>query len=299
MNGALSAGLGIRGLRVGHWTGAGTGVTAVLAPPGTVGSAEVRGGAPATRETDLLDLSKTITRVDAVVLCGGSAFGLRAADGVMDHLAARGQGFPTTAGPVPIVPAAAVFDLVESNREIPTAANGRAAAESAEGATHLELGRVGAGRGATVGKWKGGEHAVPGGLGAAGAGVDSHQVAALAVVNAFGDVVDTHGQVIAGSTAAADSVEFPEPEPFSAREHTTLVVVVTDARLDKVECRLVAEAAHDGLARSLSPAHTRADGDLVFTLATGDGSPVSIDRLRQTAAEVTADAIRATAAAPS
>lgn len=286
--------LGIAGLRAGHWTGAGTGVTVLLAPDGTVGSGEVRGGAPATRETDLLDPTRTVGRVDAVVLTGGSAFGLRAADGVVDLLAERGQGYHTAAGPVPIVPAAAVFDLLGSRHEIPQPEHGRRAALDAERGAPLPIGRVGAGRGATVGKWRGGEHRVGGGLGASTMTVDGATIAAVVVVNAFGDVVDADGRVLAGSTAPPDAPAYPE-QPFLAppREHTTLAVVVCDAALDKPLCRVLAESAHDGFARALRPAHTRADGDVVFALATGSAPTVPFDRLRDAAADVTAAAIRA------
>jgi L-aminopeptidase/D-esterase-like protein len=282
----------IAGLHVGHWSGAGTGVTVVLAPDGTVGAAEVRGGAPATRELAVLEPERTVARVDAVVLAGGSAFGLAAADGVMRFLAERGQGFPTAGGPVPIVPAACVFDLVESAGVAPGADEGYAAATAALGTARAETGRVGAGRGATVGKWRGREHAVPGGFGAAVARCDDAHVMALAVVNAVGDVVGDDGRVVAGSTAPAAAPGFPVDAPFSeAGANTTLVVVATDAVLDKLACFLLAQSAHDGFARALRPAHTRFDGDLTIALATG-GVAAHVDRLRAAVADVVADAIR-------
>ncbi|HVM39149.1 MAG TPA: peptidase S58 family protein, partial [Acidimicrobiia bacterium] len=219
----------IPGIRVGHWTGDGTGVTVVLAPSGCVGSGEVRGGAPATREAAVLTWGSLVDRVDAVVLCGGSAFGLAAADGVMRYLAERGQGFPTSGGAVPIVVAAGVFD--ESARTgaglgAPGPAEGRAAAEAAEGGDVPALGRVGAGTGATVGKWRGADFRVPGGVGGASARCEAATVAALAVVNALGDVTGSDGSVLAGSTAPSGAGAFPElaadTNPF---EQTTLVVV--------------------------------------------------------------------------
>jgi L-aminopeptidase/D-esterase-like protein len=285
----------IAGVRVGHWTGAGTGVTVVLAPEGTVGSAEIRGGAPATRELAVLDPMRTVSRVDAVVLSGGSAFGLATADGVMRFLAVRGQGFATAGGPVPIVPTACVFDLVESGEPPPGPDAGYAAADAAGLTT--PLGRVGAGRGATVGKWRGREHAVPGGFGAAAARCDDAQVVAFAVVNAVGDVVGDDGSLLAGSTAPADAPGFPDPAPFEEqgaedRANTTLVVVVTDAVCDKPACHLVAQSAHDGFARALRPAHTRFDGDVSIALATGVVE-THLDRLRAVAADVVAEAIRA------
>jgi L-aminopeptidase/D-esterase-like protein len=282
----------VAGIRVGHWTGAATGVTVVCAPDGTIGAAEVRGGAPASREIALLEPERTVTRVDAVVLAGGSAFGLAAADGVMRYLAERGQGFPTAGGPVPIVPAAGVFDLVDETSPRPGADEGRAAIAAATDAT--PTGRVGAGRGATVGKWRGREHAVPGGFGAATTTCDGAHVVAFAVVNAVGDVVGDDGVVVAGSTAPADALAFAVDAPFeeeAAHGNTTLVVVATDAACDKLGCHLVAQSAHDGMARALRPAHTRFDGDLTISLATGVVE-TNLDRLRAVAADVVAEAIR-------
>jgi L-aminopeptidase/D-esterase-like protein len=281
----------IAGLLVGHWTGAGTGVTVILPPPGTVGAGEVRGGAPASREVALLEPGRTVTRVDAVVLAGGSAFGLAAADGVMRFLAERGQGFPTAGGPVPIVPTACVFDLVESGAPAPGADQGYAAASAAVGGS-TALGRVGAGRGATVGKWRGRAHAVPGGFGAATSRVDGANVVAFAVVNAVGDVRGADGTVVAGSTAAPGAPAFPADAPFEEHgANTTLVVVVTDAVCDKAACSLLAQSAHDGLARALHPSHTRFDGDLTIALATGVVE-THLDRLGAATADVVAEAIR-------
>lgn len=280
----------IAGVRVGHWTGTGTGVTVVLLPAGSVGSCEVRGGAPATRELALLEPGATVTRVDAVVLAGGSAFGLAAADGVMRFLAERGQGFPTAGGPVPIVPTACVFDLVEPGGVAPGPEEGYAAAAAAVEVT--TTGRVGAGAGATVGKWRGREHAVAGGFGVASGRCDDASVVAFAAVNAVGDVIGDNGTVLAGSTAPAGAPGFPADAPFEEhRSNTTLVVVVTDAVCDKAACHLVAQSAHDGFSRALRPAHTRFDGDVAFALATG-AVETHLDRLRAVAADVVADAIR-------
>ena len=262
----------------------------VLPPVGTVASCEVRGGAPATRELALLEPSRTVARVDAVVLSGGSAFGLATADGVMRFLVERGQGFPTAGGPVPIVPAACVFDLVEARGQPPGADDGYAAARAA-GASPA-TGRVGAGRGATVGKWRGREHAVAGGFGAAAGRGDAAHVVAFAVVNAVGDVVGDDGRVVAGSTAPPGGPAFPTQEPFEEHgANTTLVVVVTDAICDKLECNLLAQSAHDGVSRALRPAHTRFDGDVAIALATGTVE-AHLDRLRAVAADVVAEAIR-------
>lgn len=282
------------GVRVGHWTGTGTGVTVVLVPPGTVASAEVRGGAPASRELAILEPARMVEHIDAVVFSGGSAFGLATADGVVQALAERGRGYETRAGPVPIVPALAINDLVAAAGERPGPEEGRAALDAAErdDGSRVVTGRLGAGRGATVGKWKGPEYSVPGGVGAAAVGQGDAVVGALAVVNAVGDVIGEDGQVLAGSSAPADVPGFPEPLPPEATEHTTLVVVATNARLTKLECRMVAESAHDGLARALEPAHTRFDGDTAIAVATGqvDGD---LDRLRACATRVVATAVRA------
>jgi L-aminopeptidase/D-esterase-like protein len=282
--------LPIAGLRVGHWTGAATGVTVILPPVGTAGSCEVRGGAPASRELALLAPERTVANVDAVVLAGGSAFGLAAADGVMRFLREHGQGFPTAGGPVPIVPAACVFDLVDTEGARPGPDEGYAAAVAAAGAT--ATGRVGAARGTTVGKWRGRAYAVSGGFGAAVARCEDATVIAFAVVNAVGDVIGADGAVLAGSTAPAGSPAFPADAPFEEeRANTTLAVVVTDAACDKAACHLLAQSAHDGFARALHPAHTRYDGDVAFALATGT-IEAHLDRLRVVTADVVAEAIR-------
>ncbi len=294
----------VDGVRVGHLTGSGTGVTVMLLPSGSVGSGEVRGGAPASREMDLLDPTRSVARVDAIVFSGGSAFGLAAADGVMRYLAERGQGFATAAGPVPIVPTACIFDLVEANGAPPGAAEGYEAAVVAARDGESGTGRIGAGTGATVGKWRGRDGAVPGGVGVASTTVDGLTVAALAVVNALGDVVAADGTIRAGSTAPPGAPGFPTPVPFEeAGANTTLAVVVTDATLDKTACFLMAQSAHDGFARSLRPAHTRYDGDLAFAVATATAAAPpetgpNLDRLRVAAADVVADAIRAAVTAP-
>jgi L-aminopeptidase/D-esterase-like protein len=280
----------VPGIRVGHWTGPDTGVTVVWPPAGTVGSGEVRGGAPATRETALLEPTRLVERVDAVVLAGGSAFGLAAADGVVRFLAERGQGFPTAAGPVPIVVAAALFDLPVSRAPGPE--EGWAAAVDAGRGAPATPGRIGAGRGATVGKWRGRDHAVPGGLGTASLRVGDATVGALVACNPLGDVIGPDGTVLAGSAAPPEGRSFPAPTPF---EHTTLVVVATDARIGKAECHLMAQSAHDGLAQAIRPAHTRYDGDFAAVLATGDVD-AHPDRLRVAAAEAVAQAVRAAVA---
>ncbi|HEV7863181.1 MAG TPA: P1 family peptidase [Acidimicrobiia bacterium] len=275
------------GIRVGHWTGPDTGVTVVWAPSGTVGSGEIRGGAPATRETALLEPTRLVERVDAVVLTGSSVFGLAAADGVVRFLAERGQGFPTPAGPVPIVVAAALFDLPVARSPGPD--EGWAAAVDAARGVPASSGRVGAGRGATVGKWRGAEHGVPGGLGTAAVREGDATVGVIVACNPVGDVIGADGRILAGSTAPEGTPGFPIATPF---QNTTLVVVATDARIGKAECHLLAQSAHDGLAEAIRPAHTRYDGDFAAVLATGevDAHP---DRLRVATTEAVARAVRA------
>jgi L-aminopeptidase/D-esterase-like protein len=264
----------------------------VLLPEGTVGSCEVRGGAPATRETALLDPTRLVEPVDAVVLSGGSAFGLAAADGVCRALAEHGRGFPTVTGAVPIVPAAALYDLVESGGAAPGPAEGRAALADAlaEPAVAEVRGRVGAGTGARVGKWRGVEYGLAGGLGLASRSEGDLVVAAVAAVNALGDVLAEDGSVLRGSSAPPGAPPFPEVAPFQGG-NTTLVVVVTNARASKLECHLMAQSAHDGFARALHPGHTRHDGDVAFACATGEVD-AGLDHLRLLVAEVAAAAIR-------
>jgi L-aminopeptidase/D-esterase-like protein len=284
-------------VRVGHWTGEGTGVTVVLLPPETIGAAEVRGGAPATREITLLEPGRTVQHVDAVVFSGGSAFGLAAADGVMRALSERGRGFPTRGGTVPIVPGAAIFDLVAAGGTRPGPEAGVAALDDTAGDDPVETGRVGAGRGATVGKWHGPDHLADGGLGFAATRVGEANVAAIAVVNAVGDVIADDGTVLAGSDAPPGTEPFPDLAAFDAvpDDHgvanTTLVAVVTDARCSKGDCHLLAQSGHHGMARAIHPSHTRHDGDLVIALATGRVD-THIDRLRVVVTEVVAAAIR-------
>ncbi|MFG1606943.1 P1 family peptidase [Actinoplanes sp. NPDC049265] len=263
----------------GHWTGAGTGVTVILPPPGTVGSGEVRGGAPATREFALLDPSRLVNRVDAVVLSGGSAFGLSAATGVADLLRERGQGFGTPVGPVPIVVGLSLFDASAGGTP-PDAASGRAAAESAYAGEPLASGRVGAGTGATIGKWRGRRD--PGGVGVAIRDAGPVQVAALIAVNAWGDVTDRPG---VPPSAPARGFEM---------QNTTIGVVLTTAVLSKTDCFLLAQSGHSGYARAIHPAHSRYDGDALVALATGEvTADVDVDLLRAVATETVAEAIHA------
>jgi len=277
----------VGGIRVGHLTDRGrlTGCTVVLCPPGTVGSGEVRGGAPGTRETDLLRPGMLVEEVHAVLLTGGSAFGLAAADGVMRFLEERGIGFDADIAKVPIVPAAVLFDLgVGDAAARPDASAGYAACEAATGGD-VEEGSVGAGTGATVAKIRGLSHAMKGGIGTAALEEQGLVVAALFAVNALGEIVDDEGEVLVG--ARGEPSEGTEP----AAGNTTIGVVATNARLSKERAHLLALAAHDGLARAIRPSHTIWDGDTVFTLATGevDASQAQVEEMAE---RVVAEAIR-------
>jgi L-aminopeptidase/D-esterase-like protein len=270
----------------GHWTGNGTGVTVLLPPAGTVGSGEVRGGAPATREFALLDPTRLVDRVDAVVLSGGSAFGLSAAEGVMTLLRERGAGFPTKAGPVPIVVGMSIFD--ESVRTgPPDAASGRAAALAALGGEPFALGKVGAGTGASTGKWR--DRLDPGGLGWAEAEAAGVRIAAVVAVNAWGDVLGRDAVPVFGGDAAV-----VRSSAAYGMQNTTVAVVLTDARLSKPDCFLLAQSGHTGFARAIHPAHSRYDGDAVVALATGRAEAnADLDLLRAVAVDVVGAAIRA------
>ncbi|MBL7262201.1 P1 family peptidase [Actinoplanes lichenicola] len=267
----------------GHWTGDGTGVTVILPPPGTVGSGEVRGGAPALREFELLDPVRLVDRVDAVVLSGGSAYGLAAGDGVMRLLRERGLGLPTPAGVVPIVVGLSLFDAAVVNPP-PYAEAGRSAAEAALSGEPFTAGRVGAGTGATTGKWRG--ELVPSGLGVARGQAGAASVVAVIAVNAWGDVIGPGAEPVTGVT--------PAPPPFPSA-NTTIGVVLTDAKLGKKDCNLLAQSAHTGYARALDPAHTSYDGDAVVALATGEVE-ADLEHLRMVTAHVVAEAIRSASA---
>jgi L-aminopeptidase/D-esterase-like protein len=270
----------VPGVRVGHWSDvqAGTGCTVVLFPAGTIASGEVRGGAPGTREFDLLSPERLMARIDAVALCGGSAFGLAACDGVMRWCEERGIGFPTRAGVVPIVVGAVLFDLAVGDPTVrPTADSGYAACMGAVDGP-VATGPVGAGTGATVGKWRGPEGVRQGGIGSASQQLGPLVVGALVAVNAFGDAPSADRS---GTIATAGS----------AFENTTIGVVATNAVLDKVGCLLVAQSAHDGLARALEPVHATVDGDAIVAAATGTVA-APVDQVRLLAARAVEQAIR-------
>jgi L-aminopeptidase/D-esterase-like protein len=257
----------------------------VLFPDGTIASGEVRGGAPAEREMALLDPSRTVARLDAVVLTGGSAFGLASADGVMRFCEERGIGFPTAGGPVPIVVALGLYDLAQGDGSVRPGPNeGYAACEAASDGV-VPLGRVGAGTGATIAKWQGRDHARPGGLGGAVLRHGDLVVAVLVAVNAYGDILEPGDDV---PRIPAPPIETAE----AAFANTTIGVIVTNAALTKGECLLVAQSGHDGMSRALSPTHSTADGDALIAAATGVVA-AEVEPVRSLAAIVVERAIRA------
>ena len=286
------------GFTVGHWTDAvaQTGCTVVLCPDRTVGACDVRGNAPGSRELALLDSIRTMPEVHALVLTGGSAFGLASADGVMRFLEERGIGYVTPWARVPIVPAAVIYDLNVGSTSIrPTADAGYAACGNATAV--VTDGRIGAGTGAMVGKWQGLERAMHGGLGVATDRIGDVIIVAIAVVNAVGDVYDADGSIIAGArgtsqpwaaTESAGRLQLPlDPAPVN----TTLVALLTNAKLSKVDVHRISQRGHDGMARAVRPVHTSHDGDVVFTLASGlhEGT---FDVIAEAGADLTAQAIR-------
>ena len=304
----------VAGLSVGHLTDTRrpTGCTVILTPAGSVAGVDVRGAAPGTRETELLSPLNAVETVHAVLLAGGSAFGLDAAGGVMRWLDERGFGVPV--GPakgrapagkpirVPIVPAAILFDLWVGDASIrPDAASGYAACEAAN-TQPVAQGNVGAGTGASVGKLFGIERAMRGGIGSASITVGGITVGALVAVNAIGDVVDpASGRVVAGARTPDGKALFGTmrallrgelPAPLQIGSATTLGVVATDAVLTKTQAAKMAQMAHDGFARSINPVHTMTDGDTIFALGTGaSGRTANVTLLGALGAEVMATAV--------
>jgi L-aminopeptidase/D-esterase-like protein len=303
----------VPGISVGHAHNleAGTGCTVVLCEGGAVGGVDQRGGAPGTRETDALHPIHLVNQVHAVVLAGGSAFGLDAASGVARYLEERGVGFDTGVARVPIVPAAILFDLGFGRADIrPDSQMGYQACQNAS-QRPVEEGNVGAGAGATVGKILGMGQAMKAGVGSASEKIgDGLIVAALAAVNAFGDVIDPQsGKIIAGSRAPQSEGLSPEASgffadtlqvmkslamspqaKFSSQQNTVLGIIATNAQFNKEQVNKVAQMAQDGLARSIRPAHTMLDGDTVFALATGE-VPTDVNLVGACAAELFSKAI--------
>lgn len=297
------------GLLVGHATVAGrpSGCTVVLCPAGAVAGVAVRGGAPGTRETDLLRPENTVQQVHAVLLTGGSAFGLDAAGGVMRWLDEHGHGLVVGPARVPIVPAAVLFDLwLGDGRIRPDAQAGYLACQAACAAASAAppAGNVGAGAGASVGKLFGTARAMKGGIGSASLRLHGVTVAALIACNAAGDVLDAQtGALLAGARLAAGSLDLLDTRqallrgempmsPLLAGTNTTIGVIATDALLDAAQAKKLAQLGHDGLARSINPVHSLLDGDTLFALATGaSGQSISPLLLGVMAAEVVALAV--------
>ena len=294
----------VAGIKVGQFTlpQRPTGCTVVLVEAGATAGVDVRGAAPATRETDLLRPGNLVQIVHAIVLSGGSAFGLDSASGVMRYLEERRIGFEFGRSHVPIVPAAALFDLSVGDGTIrPTADCGYQAARVASTAP-VQEGSIGAGAGATVGKAGGAGRAMKGGIGSAAVTMPNGLiVAALVATNGFGDVVDpATGAVVAGALAA-DGKTFVDARKLLRRgdikfatpgQNTTLGIVATNAVLTKTDATRVAEMAHDGFARAIVPVHTPVDGDTIFAVATGSRTgPADAGQIGALAADVMADAI--------
>lgn len=271
----------VAGIEVGHFTDPRrpTGCSVVIAREGAVAGVDVRGAAPGTRETDLLAPGNLVEQVHAIMLAGGSAWGLEAATGAVRWLEEHGVGLDVGVGRLPLVPAAVLFDLHVGDMKVrPDAVAGYAACAAATREPPAE-GNVGAGAGAVVGKMFGLQHAMKGGVGTASVTVAGVTVGALIACNAVGDVVDPDtGRPLAGARAAngltlRDTrhalLRGEPPHPLLAGSNTTIGVIATDARLTKVQAQRLAVAGHDGLARSINPVHTMSDGDTLFTLATG------------------------------
>jgi L-aminopeptidase/D-esterase-like protein len=285
----------VPGIEVGHWTSdeEATGCTAVVLPEPNVVAVEIRGAAPGSRETALLEPGMRVEQAQAILLTGGSAFGLSAADGVVRGLAADGRGHDTGIARVPIVPAAVLFDLMPGSTIRPGPDQGEAAYRAATGAPVLR-GLVGAGRGATVAKWRGFEYMQPGGLGSAVRTVDGATVGALVAVNAVGDVFDITGEPLTGG----DHEPGPPGLIPRAEVNTTLAVVATDAMFARNELGRLAVRAQDAFSVCVRPAHTRFDGDIAFAVSCGTVES-SVESVAEAAFAATAaaivDAIRASA----
>ncbi|MDH5420640.1 MAG: P1 family peptidase [Acidimicrobiia bacterium] len=287
----------IAGVRVGHWTHdvAQTGCTVVIPPTPNVAYAEVRGAAPGSRELSLLGAGMSVQQVSAIVLTGGSAFGLAAADGVMAGCEDDGVGHPTPGGVVPIVPAAVIYDLMVGDGSIrPIAANGRAAYEDASDRPVLS-GPFGAGAGATVAKWRGPDATRPSGIGSGLMATGGVQVAALSVVNALGDVYRLDGTPLTDGPGMGREPTNPPmlPGPDGILTNTTLVCVITDAVADRTVLSRLAIRAHDAMGAMIAPVHTRFDGDTVFVISTGQAGPAQEELLGEAVFLAVADSISA------
>ena len=284
------------GFKIGHYDDDFTGVSVILAPDGAVGGVDCRGGAPGTRETDLLHNEKMMQKINAVVLSGGSAYGLASTVGVMEYLKEQGKGYRTMGKIIPIVCGAVLYDLNQKEYHYPTAEYGLKAWQNA--AKTLDFGNIGAGKGATVGKIRGLKNACKSGIGAATVKVLGVTVTAIVAVNAMGDVVDETGKIIAG--AKGRKGEFIDTEKCLASgdamklllgTNTTIGCVITDAKLSKVEANSIASISHNGLARAIRPVHTMYDGDTMFCMASGKRPVVNLAIIQSAAVEATRQAI--------
>jgi L-aminopeptidase/D-esterase-like protein len=284
------------GFKVGHWThpSGDTGCTVIIPPVGNTASCDIRGASPGSRELAQLHPDRRHTEIHAVVFSGGSAFGLAAAQGVMEWLAERDIGYQTPVATIPIVPAAVVFDMaVARSEKRPGPEQGRAACEAASD-DDVDTGRVGAGAGATVGKWAGIEYLTPGGIGIGRAQQAEYSVSAIAVANAVGDVLAEDGSVLAGTTSPDPRLMVRRPPEQKLPTNTVLALVATDAPLDKRAVRWLAARGSDGVTKTVRPAHTQYDGDITFAVAAprAGGSPPELDILGPLATDAVAAAVR-------
>ncbi|MDP7066238.1 MAG: P1 family peptidase [Acidimicrobiales bacterium] len=292
--------LGIEEVKVGCWTDEenATGVTAILPPAGSLGAIAVRGGAPGTREAAALGPTGSGQECHAVVLCGNSVFGLAAADGVAEWCVENNRGLELASAIVPVVAAAVVFDITGPNNPRPGPNAGRMACEAA---TNLDpsSGRVGVGRGCTVGKAAGRGYASPGGQGISVVQSGDLVVGAIVAVNAFGDVLNPDGTVLAGSSAPPDTPRYPAVsieevaawESGEEKANTTIGCLVTNAQLTKAEACRVADLAHTGIARAIDPPHTSVDGDALFLLSTQEIAAIP-DQIANLGTQAVTQAIR-------
>ena len=285
------------GFKIGHYDDEYTGVTVILSESGATGGVDCRGGAPGTRETDLLHNEKMMQKVNAIVLSGGSAYGLASTCGVMEYLRQKGVGYKSLGKIVPIVCGAVLYDLNQKEYHYPTAEYGLKACQNA--AKTLDFGNIGAGKGATVGKIRGLKNACKSGIGAATVKVLGVTVTAIVAVNAMGDVVDETGKIIAG--AKGRKGEFIDTEKCLASgdamklllgTNTTIGCVITDAKLSKVEANSIASISHNGLARAIRPVHTMYDGDTMFCMASGKRPVANLAVLQSAVVRATQCAIQ-------
>lgn len=284
------------GFKVGHYSDDHTGVTVILSKSAVAGC-DCRGGAPGTRETDLLRPEKAMQKVNAVVLSGGSAYGLASTVGVMDWCQQNGIGYKVSGKIVPIVSGAVIYDLNQKEYHFPTAEYGFKACENAS--KTLEFGNIGVGKGATVGKIRGLKYSSKSGVGAATVKVAGITVTAVVAVNALGDVVDEQGNIIAG--AKANDGSFIDTEKVLADgeflklllgTNTTIGCILTDAKIDKVQANKLASISHNGLARAIRPVHTDYDGDTMFCMSNGKKPVVNFAVLQSAVVKATEQAIR-------